>query len=216
MRTFWKWTLILALPALWAATARPEERPIPEGATVHLLLLRQKSVQQDLNLTPEVAQKIIKFTHKQHEAVRKVRKMSEAEQEQKFKELEIENQKFLMDTLTEKQRKRLDQITMQVASLQLLTRPEAIKALNLTEEQQQKFKEMRKEVHKEVQELIQGKNREGRNEKLAKLREGIRKKIGGLLTDEQKEKAKKRMGEPFKGEIVFEEPEPESKDKSEK
>ncbi len=91
-----------------------------------------------------------------------------------------------------------------------LTRPEFAKALNLTEEQQQKFKDLAKEVGKEFDEIAGAKDREGKNEKLAKLREQVYTKIGDLLTDEQKAKAREIVGEPFKGELTFEEgPTPE-------
>jgi hypothetical protein len=43
-----------------------------------------------------------------------------------------------------------------------------------------------------------------------KLRGDTRNKIGAILTDEQKAKVRELVGEPFKGEILFEE------DKSEK
>ena len=83
--------------------------------------------------------------------------------------------------------------------------PEVARLLNLTEEQQKKFKEMRVEARKELAELISSKDREGRNEKLAKLREAVDKKIEAVLTDEQKAKAKELVGETFKGKLVFEE-----------
>ena len=58
--------------------------------------------------------------------------------------------------------------------------------------------------------LSHSKERESRNEKLAKLREDTRDKVRAILTDEQKEKVRELLGEPFNGAIVFEEE--ESKD----
>jgi Spy/CpxP family protein refolding chaperone len=211
MRTL-KWALVLAFPAALVAAQQPEPLA-PEGTTIQLILLRQKSVQQELKLTPEVIKKIIEFTNKEYEAAQKAEKLSEKEREQKFQELEKANEKFLADNLTAPQRKRLEQVTMQVTGLQQLTRPEVIKALSITEEQQQKFKEMQKEARKELEEIIGAKNREGRNEKLAKLRAEIDKKVLAVLTDKQKEIAKELVGEPFKGEILIEEPKEGAKDK---
>jgi len=128
-------------------------------------------------------------------------------------ELAKENKQFLDENLSPAQRKRLFEITLQVTGLHELNRPEVAKALNLTEEQQQKFKELQQEHRKQLVEIIQPKEREGRNEKLAKLREDTRNKVRAILTDEQKAKVKELVGEPFKGEIVFEEDESESKDK---
>jgi hypothetical protein len=209
MRT-WKWVLVLAAPALWVAAARPADRLLPERTTIELLLLRQKSVQQELKLDPEVAKKAVEYTHKQHEAFHEALKSGEGERKQKLEELEKENKQFLADNLTEGQRKRLFQITLQVTGLHELNRPEVARALNLTEEQQQKFKELQQVHRKQLAEVFQSKESESRNEKLAKLREDTRNKIRAILTDEQKEKVRELVGEPFKGEIVFEED--ESKD----
>jgi Spy/CpxP family protein refolding chaperone len=210
MGTFWKWSLLaLAVPAGYVAAAQPADDAIPSGTTARLLLLRQRSVQQELKLTPDVIQKIMAFTNKESGAYGKALKQSGEERQKAIEGLEREEKKFLEDNLTAAQRKRLDQITLQVTGLQQLTRPEAARALNLTEEQQQKFKEMAKEARKALRAIIDSPNREGRNEKLAKLREAIDKKIEALLTDDQKAKARELIGEPFKGEIVFEEAEPE-------
>jgi hypothetical protein len=213
MRTL-KWVLVLAVPAMVVAAQQVE--PIaPEGTTIQLILLRQKSVQQDLKLTPEVVKKVFEFTDKEYDLALKAEKLSEKDKDQKFQELEKANEKFLADNLSAAQRKRLEQITLQITGLHQLTRPEVVKALGITDEQQQKFKEMQKEARKELEDIIGDKNRAGRNEKLAKLRADIDKKVEAALTDKQKEIAKELVGERFKGEIVIEEP-PASKDKSDK
>jgi hypothetical protein len=204
MRTL-KWVLVLVAPALWVAAARPADRLVPERTTIELLLLRQKSVQEELKLSPEIAKKALEFTHKQHEAFHEALKLGEEERKQKLMDMEKENKQFLADNLTEGQRKRLFEITLQVTGLHELNRPEVAKALNLTEEQQQKFKELQQEHRKQLLESFQSKERESRNEKLAKLREDTRNKIRAILTDEQKEKVRELVGEPFKGEILFEE-----------
>ena len=84
MRTFWKWAVVLAVPAIWVAAAWPQEPALPEGTTVKLLLLRQKSVQKELRLTPDQVQKISEFTNKEHEAAREAAKLEGAERERKF------------------------------------------------------------------------------------------------------------------------------------
>jgi hypothetical protein len=207
MRTFWKWALVLAVPAVWVATARPAEEIAPDTVTSELLMLRQKSVQEELKLSPEVVKKIAEFTSKESDEAQKLAKLGEKERDAKFEELEAANKKFLEDNLTAAQRKRLGQITLQVTGLLQLSRPEVIKVLGLTEEQQKKVKEMQADGRKALDEIIADKTRAGKNEKFAKLRAEIDKKIEALLTAEQKTKARELVGEPFKGEIVFEEPE---------
>jgi len=206
MRTL-KWVLVLAAPVLWVAAAQTQERSVPERTTIELLLLRQKSVQQELKLSPEAIQKVMEFTNKQHDAFLEAVKGGKEGRKEKVQKLDKEDKQFLTDNLTPAQRKRLAEITLQVTGLHELNRPEVAKVLDLTEEQQQKFKELQKEHRKQLRELIQPKEREGRNEKLAKLREDTRKKVRAILTDEQKAKVRELVGEPFKGAILFEESE---------
>jgi hypothetical protein len=206
MRTCWKWALVLAVPVVLAGAGRAgqDELITPADTTVKLILLRQKSVQQELKLSPEVVQKVMEFTNKESREYGLSAKLKKAEAETKSKELEREEMKFLDDNLNAEQRKRLRQITLQVTGLQQLTRPAVAKVLNLTEEQQQKFRAMQQAAHAKMAELLKAKKGQGRSEKLAKLREAINTKIEAILTDEQKAKARELVGEPFRGELRFE------------
>jgi hypothetical protein len=178
----------------------------PETTTAQLLLLRQKSVQKELKLTDDNVKKIMEFTNKESNEYGKALRLDATERERKIEELERANKKFLADNLSAGQRKRLAQITLQVTGIYQLGRPEVAKVLNLTEEQQTKFEDLQKETRKALEEIITSTERAGKTEKLAKLREETNKKIMAALTDEQKAKAREIVGEPFKGEIVFEEP----------
>jgi hypothetical protein len=213
MRAVCKWALVLAIPVVWVAAARPADEILPEGTTVPLLLLRQKSVQEELRLTPEVVKKILAFTNKESDEYREGLKLKGADKEKKFDALEKVNQKFLEDNLSAEQRRRLNQITLQVTGLQQLNRPEVAKALDLTAEQRATFKRMYNEAQKQFEDILQAKTREDKNEKLTKLREAIDKKIESVLTDEQKKKALAAVGERFKGKLVIEEPKEEPADK---
>ena len=181
------WAMILAISALGFAEPPAPEFALPSDTTVKLLLLRQKSVQEELKLSDELCKKITEYENKEHE-------------------------KFIAANLSEAQRKRLDQITMQVFGLRFLTRPKAVEVLKLSAEQQEKFKKLHEEARKELAAIVEDKDQEGKNEKLAKLRADIDKKVEAILTDEQKEIARSYVGEPFKGKIVLEEP----KDKKDK
>jgi microsomal dipeptidase-like Zn-dependent dipeptidase len=145
------------------------------------------------------------FTNKQHDAFLEAVKGGKEGRKEKVLKLDKEDKQFLTDNLTPAQRKRLGEITLQVTGLHELNRPEAAKVLNLTEEQQQKFRELQREHRKQLIETFQSKDRESRHQKLAKLREDTRNKIRAILTDEQKAKVRELVGEPFKGEILFEE-----------
>jgi Spy/CpxP family protein refolding chaperone len=208
MCTFCNWALALAVVVVWAAPARSGgQDDVPGKTTFHLLLLRQKSVQQELNITPELVKKIYEFTNMEYEAFQKAVKLGKEEGEKKILALRQANQKFLEDNLSAAQRKRLGQIYLQVTALHQLTQAEGIKALNLTEAQQTKFKQMEAEAHKKFIAILEAKeDREATHSKLKQLREQVYKDIGEVLTPEQKAKAKELVGEQFKGELRFEEP----------
>jgi hypothetical protein len=197
--------MILAVSALGFAEPPAAEFTLPSDTTVRLLFLRQKSVQEELKLSEEVCKKVVEYTNKEHQEHQKALKLNEEEREKKLNELDKEHEKFIADNLSEAQRKRLDQITMQIIGLRYLTRPKAVEVLKLSAEQQEKFKKLREEARKELAAIVEAKDQEGRNEKLAKVRADIDKKVEAILTDEQKEIVRSYVGEPFKGEIVIEE-----------
>jgi Spy/CpxP family protein refolding chaperone len=206
MRTCTNWALALLVPAVFGATARPAEPAVPEGATVKLLLLRQKSVQKELELTPETVKKVMDFTNAESEAARKALGLGEAERKAAFEKLAKVNEKFLTDNLNAKQSKRLDQITMQFTALTHLNTPELARELKLTDDQVKKFKDMQAEARKALVEILEAKERAGKGEKVTKLRDETRTKILAVLTDEQKAKVREMVGPPFTGQIEIEEP----------
>jgi Spy/CpxP family protein refolding chaperone len=200
-----KWAAALVVPAIWVAATQAAEPVVPEeGSTIKLILLRQKSVQKELEITPEEARKIAEFTTAESEAAHKAHDLGDAERKEAYEKLRKANQEFLEKNLSAKQNKRLQQIMMQFTALHQLLKPEVAKELNLTDEQVTKLKDLQGPARKGLVELLESK--EGRTEKLAKLREDTRTKILAILTDEQKEKVREMAGPPFEGEIVFEEP----------
>jgi Spy/CpxP family protein refolding chaperone len=207
MRTFVKWTLVLVLPAVVAPTARPADPTPPEGMVIRLLLLRQKSVQKELEITPEQIKKIHDFTHGQSEAARKLADLGAEERKEGFEKLAKQNKEFLENTLTAGQHARLHQITLQFTALHHLTHAENVKKLGLSDEQVGKLKDLQAAARKELAAVIAGKDREAKKEKLAKLRVDTRTKIHDILTDEQQKKVREMAGPPFEGEIIFEEEE---------
>jgi hypothetical protein len=204
MRTFWALALVLAVPAACVIADEPADRIVPEGTAIPLVLLRQKSVQEELKLSADTVMKIMEFTEKQWKTALAALKQGADERKAKFDELDKEDREFLDSTLTPEQRKRLDQITIQMTGLMQLTRPEVIKALDLTEDQLKEIRQMQQEARKEVAEILQNKDRAARHEQMMKRREATREKIMALLTAEQREKVKELVGAPFKGEIRFE------------
>jgi hypothetical protein len=200
--------MVLAVPVFFVPAALAADQNDPEGATVQLMLLRQKSVQEELKIAPDLAKKIHDFTGMEHDEFLKAITLAKEQEEKKLKELAAANEKFLIDNLSATQRKRLAQITMQVTGLRQLMRPEIAKALELTEEQKEKVKSMHEEAAKAYRAIIDAEGNENRNEKLAELRAATHEKVAALLTEKQKEIAKEMVGERFKGAILIEEREP--------
>jgi hypothetical protein len=205
MRTFWKAAVILAVPAIWTALAWPQEPSLPEGNTVRLLLLRQKSVQKELGISDSVAKKIMAFTTKESQIAGKALELPTGKRKKVFEQLAEANKQFLTTTLSAKQNKRLDQLYLQFTAPYQLTRAKVAKALKLTEDQQQKFKDLYKEYRKEMGHILFGKDAEGKAEKFAELREKTGKQILAILTEKQQAQAREAVGAPFKGQIEFEE-----------
>jgi hypothetical protein len=211
MRTFWKWAVVLAVPAICVAAAWTQEPAHPEGTTVKLLLLRQKSVQKELDISANAAGKVMAFTEQQSEAAGKAIGMPESERKKAFAQLQEQNKKFLADTLNAKQSARLEQLYLHFTAPYQLTRAETAKALKLTKDQQQKLKDMYKEYRKEMGDILFGKDTEGRAEKFARLREKSGKMILSILTEAQLAQARAVVGPPFMGKIVLEDDSPTKK-----
>jgi hypothetical protein len=203
MRVFM--TCAVALLFLPVSGVLAEEPATPEGSTVKLLLLRQKSVQKELELGDDTTKKIMEFTTKQSDAARKASALEADARKEAFEKLAKENEKFVDDNLTEKQGKRLTQLTIQFSPLAHLLKPEMVKDLKLSDDQVKKLKNVQTDARKALVELIQGKDAKDKNEKFAKLREETSKKIKDVLNDDQEKKVRELAGPVFEGEIVFEE-----------
>ena len=214
MRGCRKWTLTLAALCVCSAPARAaDDKPkaIPEQGVIELVLLRFKAVRDDLKLTRPEARKISEFTEQQWKKEQEVEKIAdEKERDRRFDEMTREDERFLQENLTPEQKKRLDQITLQVAGLLWITRPEVAAALNLTDEQKQKVVELQKAARKEMEELLYSETRRDRQAELRKHQEACKQRVLELLTDEQEAKYNELIGEPFRGELKFDEPDPGS------
>src|SRR5437660_1545294 len=89
MRMFWTAALILTLTGLLEmATAQETKKQAPKKMSaqvdiLEIMLLRQKSVRNELKLDDEEAKKIYEFTHKQYETAQEVHKLPEADQKER-------------------------------------------------------------------------------------------------------------------------------------
>ena len=205
MRRILKSTAALAVALAAASPAFSAEKIIPEESTIEVMLLRQKSVRADLGLSENAADAIARYASGQWKKAEDVEKMSAREQDARYAEMTKENEAFLNKTLDKKQRERLEQITLQYAGLLYVTSPPIAAKLKLTEEQKKKAQGVQKEARTEMEELIHTAHEKSvdREKKLTELRETCRKRLTGILTDEQRAKWKELTGEPFKGKFDF-------------
>jgi len=206
MRTFGKWILVFGLLVTCVSFARSAdpanpEKIIPREGAVQLILLCQHSVQDDLKLTKDQIQKIEAFADSQWKKMHEIHKLEPEKAHPKFEDLGKENVKFISETLKPEQHKRLDQISMHVAGLLWALDPKVAQALNLTDAQKQKIKELHKAAHKEVEAAFDMPDKAARHTKFEELRKAHRKELMMVLTDEQKTKWKEMAGEPFKGKL---------------
>lgn len=205
MYTYRKSLLALAVAALWATAARPaeDEKIIAREDAIEVMLLRQKSVQGDLEITEAQKRKIYAFADKQWKKAQTLRNRSEAERDREFEAMAKANQEFLKNTLMPQQQKRLNEIAMQVAGLLWVMRSDVAAALNLTDEQKQKIRELHREAHKEAQEALRSDNKAVEDGKFQEMRRRNRQRLMSVLTDEQKGKWREMAGAPFRGELHF-------------
>lgn len=193
-------TLALAVMMLASSPALAQQRGQFAGGfgVSPLMLLGQKSVQDELKLSGDQVKKVQELTEKQRDAFRDFQNLDQDERRKKMQEMAQSNQKAIGTILKEGQLKRLKQITWQQQGSGAFSDPDVASALKLTDEQKQKMRDIQQSAFGEMRDL-------GRDEEAQKKRQEILKtmndKLQGVLTAEQKEKLKELTGEPFKGEI---------------
>jgi len=203
MRTFIMPAFALAVVAVSTAPAYCGTKLVPEEGAVQVILLRQEAVHEDLKLTPQEIQKIDEFCDKQWAKAKKIADLNESERDKKFEEMTRENEQFIDQTLTKEQRKRLDEITLQVAGLLWVTRDEVASKLDLSDEQKQKARQLQQTARNETEELLHATKAEQKQEELRELRRTSRERLMTLLTADQKEKWREMTGKPLRGELQF-------------
>jgi protease II len=205
MLKFLKFTVGIAILAAWVAPVHSAEKVtlVPEEGTVEIMLLRQKSVREELKLPAATAEKIHKYAAEQWKKAQDVVQLPAKEQDAKFAAMEKENEKFLEQTLNAQQRKRLNEITLQIAGLLYVTRKDIASQLKLTPEQTEQARKYQKEAKAEIEQVIESSKYEQRKEKFAELSKTSHKRLFDLLTDEQEVTWKKLTGTPFKGEFEY-------------
>ncbi len=174
------------------------------GGMGTLLLLGQKSVQEELKLSDEQVKKVTELQEKQRESFQGLRDLSQEGRRTKMQEITKTQNEALAKILKPEQLKRAKQIALQQQMRFglgfVLNNEEVAKALKITDEQRDKIREIQRSAFEEMRDL--GRDEEGRK-KREEIRNATNEKVNGVLTAEQKTKLKELQGEPFKGKIEF-------------
>ena len=221
-------------------TERPRQRGRFGGGNQYglgkLTLLQNKDVQKDIQLTDEAKSTLEKFADEMHSEMRKqfegLRDLSHEERQAKIAELrpkledrEKEVQKKLDEVLSTEQRDRLGQIELQARHLEAFSQKEVADALQLTDDEKEKIKDLRDKSRTEMRDPFPGGGRGFRGageaggppaaggaraaggpsdevrEKIKKLNDDTMDKAKEILTSEQREKFDKMLGKKFEGEL---------------
>jgi Spy/CpxP family protein refolding chaperone len=176
------------------------------------VLLSNKSVQKELKVTDEQAEKLNTFAReameKQREQFQGLGDLSQDERREKMQELAktraAELRKGMDEILKPEQIKRFEEIQLQQAGASAFLTPRVQEGLKLTDEQKTRLREISEEANQAMRDAFQGAqtDREGARKKFADTRRQANEKAMGVLTDEQKKAWKEMTGEPF--EITFE------------
>ncbi len=208
MRRIVRLVVVAAVVAVLAAPAEAQRRPRGQGgrggfAMSGLMLLGQKSVQEELKLSTDQVKKIEELNTKNRENFGKLRDLDREERAKKMQEINKENQKAVAGILSKEQAKRLHQLTLQIGGSRSFANPEVAKELKLTDDQQKKIKDIQEAAQQEQRKLFQGGggDREAARKKMQEIRKATNDKVMGVLTADQKAKWKEMTGEPFKGQL---------------
>jgi hypothetical protein len=188
------------VPAPDAQGAAPPH-PARFGLTF-LMLLKQKSVQDELRLTKAQVAAVEEAAAKEMKAFNDLFPLGPDEHTRRMKELGKENDQMAEKLLNPEQASRLRQISLQVQGPRVFTDPQLARELNLTEDQKRHFAKLIADTDQQMAQLIQpGSAPESANRQLEELDKNSRNKILSLLTGAQRNKWKELTGEPFRGPI---------------
>ena len=168
------------------------------------VLLGNPDVHKELNLTEEQITKAREVSQSLREKTKgqfdKFKDLTPEQRKAKFQELnkttEAEIQKVLK-VFNADQQKRFKQLELQWRGASAFTDPEIEKTLKLTDEQKAKVKTINVDIGKEIQDAFKGANPKEGMTKIQTLRKEGLEKTTATLNADQKKIWKELAGEPF-------------------
>ncbi len=175
------------------------------GGTAGLMMLMNPKVQTEINLTAEQKQAITQVMTELGLGAKARGQGGEkpkgeqqrgqmAEMQQKMQKAEA----AIKEILTPEQERRIEQLILQQQGPQAIGQnPKLQDQLQLTQPQRVAIQEIQKANRQEMQNLVQGGNKEAFADKLREMREQMGQKILAVLTPEQKSIWANLLGKPF-------------------
>lgn len=172
------------------------DEPAPPLTDPTIILVRDGTVRDALELTPEQRQSLDELLRKHNRMLLAIRDVSPSGADETAQPALKEIRTTLAELFTKDQKVRLQGITLQAQSYDALLRKDMIAALKLTDQQQTRLAEIGDEFHHKVQELQQA-GGESQSNNLAALQAQRHEKIVDLLDPHQETSLGKLLGEPF-------------------
>jgi hypothetical protein len=215
----YKWVLVLGVAAMLCSPAlaqRGRGFGFGRGGGSAAFLLRNKSVQDELKIDADQAQKVQDALTKVRDDLKdeyaKFGRGSDASQEERAaarKKTGEAEMKALAGVLKEDQIKRLHQIQHQLQGIAMFDDADVQKTLKLTDEQKDKIKDIQKDLRKEIETIFPP----GEKPDFSKFQEN-QKKVQGLqkeamvnvtktLNADQKKQVEELTGKPFEMKFEF-------------
>jgi len=198
-----RFLLTLGLVVTAAATARAQVVVLPQTPLdfTQIHLLQNDSVQKELKLSEEQAEKLKDIFSQNQETTREIwQKYPPQEASSHWQELSKELRKDALAVLTEAQRTRFWQIDFQNTrsfgfDSTTFQRADVEKRLGFTDEQKQKLRAIQADTQKKNQAAFNPPNMY--QQKIAAIRKEDREQVAALLTDAQKQKWDDLVGKSF-------------------
>jgi hypothetical protein len=208
MRKIRSWLMAMSLVALIAARGRAQQPNCERWGRIMgpppLMLLAQKSVQEELKLSDEQVKKVSEALAGQRAEHAKLKELPREEREKKWAEMFGASWKLTKEIVTCEQGQRLRQISWQQQGALAFANPKVAEALHLSDEQKAKIDALHQEARETARKFFAQDPppaREDMHHTMKELRKTTEAKMMALVTDEQKEKWKELIGAPFTGEI---------------
>jgi len=186
-----------------ARAQRPRSGGFGGGFGSPLFLLSVESVQKELKLTPEQTTGAEAICEKQRESFGGFRDLTQEERRAKFEEMTKASDEAIDKLLDADQRKRLDQIFLQVRGSRAFEDPKVSAALKLTDLQKDEIETIQQDALAEFEALRAEGFGDEQRKKFEAIRESTKTKALEVLTDEQRKTWTEMIGEPFTGELRF-------------